>query len=334
MKGLAEPSLRNLSSEVEAKLTAWRDPSRPERLRTWVDQMARPRNRMTGRAAQFEVQRFLEQILTVFGWEVQRQTFKVTQEMARLATNLPPGADWKDLVGLEGVNLIARRPGRGANRILAAHYDSLHGSPGADDNASALAVILEVASLKPEAPLSLVCFDMEEWNLLGARHFVQNLDHPPEVAIVLESVGYLDCQPRSQRAPQQLAPLFPGQFEKLRENEFRGDFTLLVYRQGALEATRRLAEGLAWQGGIEAVLMMRDPLEVMRRPSAEFEQLVRSFGRSDHLAFWEAGLPALMVTDTADFRNPHYHKPSDLPASLNYRRMSEVALATAAALVH
>ncbi|MCA9791654.1 MAG: M28 family peptidase [Candidatus Eremiobacteraeota bacterium] len=332
MRGLAEPSLRHLSSETEALLTAWRDPSRPERLRAWVEQLARPRNRMTGRAGQVEVQRFLEQILTVFGWEVERQTFTVSQEMARSAINLPPGADWKDLVGLEGVNLIARRPGRGQSCILAAHYDSLHGSPGADDNASALAVMLEVASLKPEAPLCLVCFDMEEWNLLGARHFVKTLDHPVEVAVVLESVGYLDCEPRSQKAPEQLEPLFPGQFEKMRQNDFRGDFTLLVYRQQALEATRRLAEGLAWQGGIEAVMMMRDPLEVLSRPPAELERLVREFGRSDHLAFWEAGLPALMVTDTADFRNPHYHKSSDLPASLNYRLLSELAVAVAAAL--
>ena len=77
--------------------------------------------------------------------------------------------------------------------------------------------------------------------------------------------------------------------------------------------------------------MLRDPMDI-RLPRSILKRLVPGtlgFGRSDHISFWEAGIPAIMITDTANFRNPNYHEPTDTPETLDYERLAAIVSATA-----
>jgi Zn-dependent M28 family amino/carboxypeptidase len=122
--------------------------------------------------------------------------------------------------------------------------------------------------------------------------------------------------------------------ERLRRRGVAGDFTATIYNGAALTLARCMGEGLTHIAGADASLLLRDPNDipalgpVLRRlvPS------VRNFSRSDHVVFWRAGIPAVLVTDTADFRNPHYHRAGDTPDTLDYERLAAITGATALTL--
>lgn len=216
---------------------------------------------------------------------------------------------------LEGCNILAL-PARGAPRfLLVAHYDTVDHSPGADDNASALAVALEVSSQVPSAAVLLP--DLEERDLIGSRWFVQQPDIVPRVpALVLESVGYWAEEPNSQSFPSLLPSLFPLQHRQLEDQERRGNFWALLYR----DKEARLGEALLSRIRARTLSFALPNLAL----DLQTDSPLRDFGRSDHLAFWEVDWPCLMVTDTANFRNPHYHQPSDTGDTLNYREMARL----------
>lgn len=198
-----------------------------------------------------------------------------------------------------------------ATVLVVAHYDTVDNSPGADDNTSAVAIALELARLHPE--VAVLFPDLEERDLLGSRHFVQT-DHWRDArGLVLESVGYWCEEPNSQGYPPLIETFFPEQFEALRGSQFRGDFWALLAREQEAESSRRLAECLSSR---HLEFMLPDAVTDLRKG-----QGLSDFGRSDHLAFWEAGRPCLMLTDTANFRNPNYHQPGDLMESLNLSQM-------------
>lgn len=200
-----------------------------------------------------------------------------------------------------------------ATTLVVAHYDTVDSSPGADDNGSAVAVALELARLCPGC--GVLFTDLEECELLGAREFVaKEPDRSP--ALVLESVGFLARQENSQSFPSEFAALFPKQFERLQANQFRGDFWALLY----LEAEKTRAEALEAELS-EPVLALCVPSELA---AGQDGGRLRDFGRSDHLAFWEKGRPALMLTDSANFRNPNYHRPSDTRDTLDFPAMARL----------
>ena len=195
-------------------------------------------------------------------------------------------------------NLILDLPGQrsGGRVLVGAHYDAVPGSPGADDNGSALAVLLELArefSMRPaRMPLRLVAFDLEEADRAGSRAYAGTLRQRRErvdLMISLEMLGYKDSRPGSQRYPPGLAYLYPD----------RGDFIALIGNLRTLPSLRRLAVSMR-----QAV-----PCEFLAVPFRG--RMLPATRRSDHSSFWDLGFPALMVTDTANMRNPHYHKPSD-----------------------
>jgi Zn-dependent M28 family amino/carboxypeptidase len=188
---------------------------------------------------------------------------------------------------------------RQAPLLIGAHYDTVAGSPGADDNASALAVLLESADrLKHKTvarPVWFAAFCLEEQGLLGSRAFISGLKQagqPLDAAIVLECVGYASREAGSQRAPSGVPVPVPtvGNFLGIVGNEASRDVVAVVERNARRTAPTLPTLALAVPGRGEDLPDVR---------------------RSDHAAFWDEGYRAVMLTDTANFRNPHYHQPTD-----------------------
>ncbi|MBI5622722.1 MAG: M28 family peptidase [Elusimicrobia bacterium] len=206
--------------------------------------------------------------------------------------------------------LRGRDDGRGI-WVVAAHYDTAPGTPGADDNASGVAVLLETARLLREGgyagrEIRFVAFDAEEPPAFGTRD-MGSLRCVDELKgrgvkirgmINLEMVGYFNPAPGAQLFPPFLQLFYPDQ----------GDFVGLAGNLRSLSLGRAFSR--AW--GAEGVRLLPATLPFV------FSTLVIS----DQLNFWYAGIPALMLTDTAFFRNPNYHQDSDTPEKLDYERMA------------
>lgn len=194
-----------------------------------------------------------------------------------------------------------------ARVIIGAHFDTVPGSPGADDNASAVAGMLAATaalSQSGQPPVAIVAFNREEDGLLGSQDFVREYlgsrRHRIELVHILEMIGYCDHREGSQKSP-------PGLPIKLSD---RGDFLGIVSNRDSkhvvsslLETASRCVPGLPVKA-----------LKVSWGIEKRFPHLLRS----DHSPFWSARIPALMWTDTSEFRNPNYHAPSDLPETLDY----------------
>ncbi len=239
-----------------------------------------------------------------------------------------------------GVNLVATLPGRRTDAlvVVGAHHDTVRNTLGADDNASGLAGLLELANLLHraswEATIQLVAFDFEETGddtteapFAGSRRYVGALEREITVrgAFVFEMIGYASHKPNSQRGPEGLDRIFPEQAQRLAGEGWRGDFI------AGLGNDRRLTNAF-----LEAATSTAPGLNVVAfdvPPTVSFRHLFRS----DHVAFWEAGLPALMLTDTAEFRNPNYHRPTDTAETLVsefWRDVVAATLSSVATLAH
>lgn len=197
--------------------------------------------------------------------------------------------------------------------LVGAHYDSYQGTPGADDNASGVAGVLELARrfqghALPRT-LRLVLFVNEEppsfkTSDMGSRIYAEKARATGDAIVAmlsLESIGYYRTEPGSQEYPQPFQLVYPT----------TGDFIALV---GNI-ASRGLARHAV--GTFRA--HCRFPCEGLAAPES-----LPGIGWSDHWAFWRVGYPALMVTATAPFRNPNYHEATDTPDTLDYDRMSRV----------
>ncbi|TAJ11022.1 MAG: M28 family peptidase [Nitrospirae bacterium] len=221
-------------------------------------------------------------------------------------------------------NVIATLTGTDASAaplLIAAHYDTVIGSPGADDNASGLAVLLETARSLKHRPLihdvQFIGFCLEEENLLGSRAYAAHLrttNQPIQGMIALECMGYASAEPGSQRIPPGVPIPVPT----------TGDFLGVIGNEAAAHLVTALAQ--AAKGLVPELKTV--PLLVPGRG----EQLPDS-RRSDHAAFWDEDYPAVMLTDTADFRNPHYHRPTDTIETLDFAFMELVVDCLAAATV-
>ena len=238
--------------------------------------------------------------------------------------------------GRSGVNVVARMPAasEGVRPLLvSAHYDTVIGSPGADDNASGIAVMLECARILAGArvarPVEFVAFDMEEVQpegeaLVGSSAFVR--DHSGasgyEALYNLEMVGYTSG-PHTQEYPPGFPLVLPRAYEWAKEREFSGDFIAAVSLGEGIEVGRRFEE--ASRQYIPELPVL--PIEVL----LEVPALLDIF-RSDQSPFWAVGVPAVMITDTADFRNPNYHTPDDTLETLDYDFATNVAKALVATL--
>jgi Zn-dependent M28 family amino/carboxypeptidase len=202
----------------------------------------------------------------------------------------------------EAGNVVVSDPRR-ARILIGAHYDSIPGTPGADDNASAVSALIAAArAIGPRDEVCYVAFDGEECGFVGSRALVARLGrHRPEQVHVLEMVGYASREPGSQRNP---IPIIQAPTV--------GDFLGLVGTHGSQRLLDHvLATADSHAIPVQALFLPDVPLEMIERISHHLL-------RSDHAPFWREGIPALMWTDTSEFRNPHYHMPSDTPETLDY----------------
>jgi Zn-dependent M28 family amino/carboxypeptidase len=253
----------------------------PKRLWSELERHARERHHVTAPAALEASAARIERVLRDCGWAVEVEGFTGAGRRQR--------------------NLIGRRGGPGPPLVIGAHYDTVVGSPGADDNASGIAVLLELAQVLAAAPLArplvLAAFGLEEDGLIGSRHHVAR-HYADGIAgmVSLECVAYTDRRPGSQAAPFGLPIQLPD----------RGDFLGAVANPPAAALSQRLGQAAAEVGLPLVSLVVQDA--GLGLPDSR---------RSDHASFWDRGWPAIMLTDTADFRNPHYHQPTDRPDTLD-----------------
>jgi hypothetical protein len=208
----------------------------------------------------------------------------------------------------EAGNVVVGDPRR-ARVLIGAHYDSIPGTPGADDNASGVAALLAAAgAIGPREGVCFVAFDGEECGFIGSRALVAGLGrHRPEQVHVLEMVGYASRAPGSQQNP---VPLIQAPTV--------GDFLGLVGTHGS----RRLLDHVLAAADSHTVPVQG--LYLPDVPLVTIEGISHHLLRSDHAPFWRAGLPALMWTDTAEFRNPHYHRATDTPETLDLEFLAGV----------
>jgi len=191
--------------------------------------------------------------------------------------------------------------------VIGAHYDAKGPHPGADDNASGTAALLELARLLRGAALpirvELAWYSNEEYGLLGSAHHAQSW----QGVRAMLSLEMLGCFDRPQQFPfEALRLLYPS----------RGDYIVVVGRLRDFALVRSVKRAL------------RDNGAAVR--SIDAPESVPGIGDSDHSSFWRAGVPAAMVTDTAWYRNPRYHTALDTPDTLDYRRMARIVEGIAA----
>jgi hypothetical protein len=197
--------------------------------------------------------------------------------------------------------------------ILGAHYDSVAGTVGADDNASGVAGVLELARLlrgsKLRHTVRFVLFANEEppyfqTDTMGSFVYARQLRHdnvPVLAMISLEMLGFYSDSPRSQRYPPVLSLFYPS----------HGDFIAFVGNQESRESVRRSIRTFRESA--------RFPSEGIAAP-ADWPGV----GWSDQWSFWQQQYPAIMITDTAMFRNPYYHTPLDTANRVDFAKMAKV----------
>jgi aminopeptidase YwaD len=193
--------------------------------------------------------------------------------------------------------------------LIGAHYDAAPNSPGADDNATGVAALLEMARAFAQAPahrpIRLVAFDLEEtrYELAGSTHYARSLQGEPlRLMLALEMLGYCTQAAQSQQYPAGLGRFYPD----------RGNYIALIGNLKAIPDLWRLSRQIKPQVPCEWL------------PAGARGLLVPDTRRSDHAAFWDLGYRAILVTDTAQMRNPHYHQASDQIATLDPAFMTRV----------
>lgn len=207
--------------------------------------------------------------------------------------------------------------------VVGAHYDSCADAPGANDNATGVAAVIELARIlaaggNRRGTIRLVAFPNEEpprflTEEMGSRHYARLLHERGErlsTMISLESLGCYSDQPGSQRYPALIGWLYPD----------RGDFVALVGNVLSRNVVHR------------AVALFRGTARISSEGAA-LPGFLPGIGWSDHWSFWQEGYRAFMVTDTALFRDRRYHTPDDRPEHVDYRRLAAVVESLAPVLV-
>jgi Zn-dependent M28 family amino/carboxypeptidase len=231
-----------------------------------------------------------------FGYAPSLQTFTVDGvECSNVEVEIPGASNADDIL------------------VIGAHYDSAHHSPGANDNASAVAAILclakRVSSLTPARTIRFVAFVNEEpprfqTAQMGSMVYAEACREKGEqisMMLSLDTIGYFDTAPGSQHYPWLFSLFYPD----------TGNFIAFVSNTGSRSSLHHVirsfrnhaefpSEGVAAPGGLPGI------------------------GWSDHWSFWKAGYPAVMITDTAPFRYPYYHSTQDTVDKIDFDGLSRI----------
>lgn len=212
-------------------------------------------------------------------------------------------------------NVVARYgPDTKERVIVGAHYDAAGPYPGADDNASGVAGLLELAALLEKAPVAgavdLVAYTLEEQPFFWTQHMGSAVHAKAlrrEGVIVramfsLEMIGYFTDAADTQQFPISLLSLF---------YPTTGNFIAVVGKLGQGGLVRRVKQAMAQTSNL--------PVHSLIAP-----RFLPGVDLSDHASYWRVGYPAVMITDTAFYRNPHYHTKTDTADTLDYQRMAQV----------
>lgn len=267
-----------------------------DRLRTHVAAVASREHNVWALAELEDAARHIERALEAAGYAVRREEFRSDIAPVRnLVVEIPGGARREEIV------------------VVGAHYDSVRGAPGANDNGSGVAAVLELAQAfrgwKPARTWRLVLFVNEEppffrTGQMGSRVHAERARARGERIVAmysLETIGWYSDAARSQHYPFPFSWFYPD----------RGDFLAFVAN---LPSRRLLHETLA-----AFRTHARFPSDGLAAPA-----FIPGVDWSDHGSFWDAGYPAIMVTDTAPYRYPHYHTPQDTPDKVDYERLARV----------
>ena len=238
---------------------------------------------------------YIERELTKAGWKVTRDGYEVGRKPC--------------------ANIVAELPGRSSEIVLVgAHYDSVLGAPGANDNGSGVAALLALARRLGGQPneqrLRFVAFVNEEpghfqSGQMGSYVYAGRCRERGDrisAMISLETIGYFSDVAGSQKYPMLgLSLIYP------RAGNFIGFVGNVASRQLVRRAIGEFRRGAT-----------------IASEGAALPGIVPGVGWSDQWSFWQYGYPGIMVTDTAPFRYPHYHKASDTPDKLDYDSMTRV----------
>lgn len=229
-------------------------------------------------------------------------------------------------------NILGRKPGakdESITYIIDGHFDGVPNSPGADDNGSAVAGVLEamriLSQYEFEHSIRFVGFDAEELGLVGSLRYVQNGIKPFESiegVMNFEMIAYYSDEPNSQQLPAGFGFLFPEAEQAVADEDFRGNFLTVV---GNVASNPLIA------AYVDAAAAYVPELRIVSVALPGTGTIAPDLRRSDHSRFWDAGMQALMLTDGADFRNANYHTPGDTIGTLDFAFMANVVKATVAA---
>lgn len=276
------------------------------------------------------IERLKEHVSALEGERHGRENYDALEEKGRFveaafrSLGLPVTSQPVPFKGREYRNIIATMAGSDPRKewlLLGAHYDSPWGSPGADDNASGTAALLEASRILSEQKFSrtiqFVAFTLEELQtqthliLEGSRHFAKDAKRMGveyAAVLILECVGYTDKRAQSQIIPSLIGIDVPKS----------ADFLGVI----ADKRSKKIMESFhtcaaTWVPELK-VISYAVPFSGYLIPQTRF---------SDHASFWNQGYPALMLTDTAMFRNPHYHTSHDTAETLDFQFLADVTKA-------
>ncbi|MCB0415326.1 MAG: M28 family peptidase [Bdellovibrionales bacterium] len=240
---------------------------------------------------------YITKTLTSYGYEPHYQKYKVD------------GREYKNII-------VSLNPSDQPKLIMGAHYDSHENTPGADDNASGVSGLLELARISKQQesqiprPVDFVFYTLEEppafrTQNMGSYVHAQSLKDKNEkidLMVSIEMIGYFNNAKGSQHYPlPQLAWWFPNQ----------ANFIALIGKLDQWMMMRNIKTAFA-----NHTTLSVESLNAPRK--------IKGIDFSDHLNYWNNHQPAIMVSDTSFFRNSHYHEPTDTPETLNYKKMAEV----------
>jgi len=239
-------------------------------------------------------------------------------------------------IGTASENILGRQAGSHHEKsviIVDGHFDAVANTPGADDNASAVAGVLAASRVLSgyhfKKSINYIGFDKEEQGLIGAAQYVNNSIKPfeqIEAVLNMEMIAYYSDAINSQQIPPGFGQLFPAAVDSIMASGNRGIFLFTIGNtfSASLSSTFDSVARL-YVPGVRSL--------VLNVPGNG--QIAQDLRRSDHAVFWDAGYKALMLTDAANFRNPYYHTPGDSLGTLNIPflvRNIKAVVATAAAL--